>query len=276
MRAVIPSQRISAPTNALALAEQGGKIEQLLAPLLQLADGSDYLIASSVGKFATGNGAFQVPRFILMGPQGGGDTVRLGLFAAIHGDDWEGAEALVEFLLELESSPQAAKGYHIHAYPICNPTGFAAGTRNNASGEDIATHFWNGSPQPEAYYLEREMGVHRFQGVISLQSVPAGDHFSASTRSSILKTEVVRPALEATRRFLTGSPQSNAADEINTAAVKPSGFLTATDELEPAPFEINFGIPRYAPRPSQIHGTISALKTILNSYRTLLAIRQDL
>jgi hypothetical protein len=50
-----------------------------------------------------------------------------------------------------------------------------AGTRCNAAGHDLSAHFWNGSDQPEAYYLEREMGVHLFQGVILIEAAPTHD-----------------------------------------------------------------------------------------------------
>jgi hypothetical protein len=56
----------------------------------------------------------------------------------------------------------------------------------------------------------------------------------------------------------------------------PSSFLTNTDEVRPAPFEINLGIPSDLPRPSQIHGTIAALKSLLNSYRSFSAFGQNL
>jgi hypothetical protein len=53
-------------------------------------------------------------------------------------------------------------------------------------------------------------------------------------------------------------------------------FLTVTDELDPSPFELHIGIPKHAPQPSQIHGTVGALKEILDSYRSLLSIGQNL
>jgi hypothetical protein len=53
-------------------------------------------------------------------------------------------------------------------------------------------------------------------------------------------------------------------------------FLTVTDELNPAPFELHVGIPKLAPRPSQIHGAVGALKSILDTYRSLLSIGQNL
>ncbi|MDB6108868.1 MAG: peptidase [Pedosphaera sp.] len=279
MRALPPKPYTAAPADAGTLVQQPAAARQLWEPLLNLAENSDWLVAGSVGEVGGGREPFRIPRFIFMGPRGGGDTIRLGIFAAIHGDEPEGAEAVVAFLQELESAPELARGYHIHAYPLCNPTGFAARTRTNASGQDLAGQFWRGSTQPEVYYLEREMGVHHFQGVISLHCENNPGSFSASTRSSILNAALVQPAVDATRKFIPGvlPAQGNHTDSpAESFPAASPGFLTATDELNPAPFEINLRMPRRAPKPSQIHGTVAALKSILGSYRALLALRQNI
>jgi hypothetical protein len=279
MRAFQPDQLIAAPLTVAALSDQPNATQRLLKPLLDLVDNSNYLIGGSVGQFLVDQSVYQIPRFIFMGSAGGGDTIRLGIFAGLHGDDPEGAAALVEFFQELEAAPQAARGYHLYAYPICNPVGFAARTRNPAVGGDLAGQFWSGSSQPEVYYLERELGVLRFHGVISLQTKNHPGGFQVDTKSEILNRALAQPAIQATQRFLPGSILQTESDPASLGA-RPKAyspdFLTATDELNPAPFELHIGIPKPAPRPSQIHGTVGALKTILDSYRSLLAIGQDL
>jgi hypothetical protein len=279
MRAFQPTQLISSPLNAEALSDQPNAAQWLLKPLLDLVGNSDNLIGGSVGQFLVDQSVFQIPRFIFMGPTGGGDTIRLGVFAGLHGDDPEGAEALVELLQELETAPQVARGFHIYAYPICNPIGFAARTRSNPVGEDLAGQFWSGSSQPEVYYLERELGVLRFHGVISLQTQNHSGGFLVDTKSAVLNRALAQPAIQATQRFLPGSILKTESDIGSLRALpKPSlpNFLTVTDELDPSPFELHIGIPKHAPQPSQIHGTVGALKSILDSYRSLLSIGQNL
>jgi hypothetical protein len=279
MRAFQPAQLISSPLNAEALSDQPDTTRRLLEPLLDLAQNSDYLIGGSVGQFLVKQSVFQIPRFIFMGPIGGGDTIRLGIFAGLHGDDPDGAEALVEFLRELEATPQAARGFHIYAYPVCNPIGFAARTRGNAAGADLAGQFWSRSSQPEVYYLEREMGVLRFHGVISLQTRNHSGGFLVDTTSDILNRALAQPAILATQRFLPGDilkTESDAASLHSPTKATMPDFLTLADELKPSPFELHIGIPKHVPRPSQIHGTMGALKSILDSYRSLLSIGQNL
>ena len=279
MRAFKPAQLISSPLNAESLSDQPNATQRLLKPLLDLVENSDYLIGGSVGQFLVEQKLFQIPRFIFMGPTGGGDTIRLGIFAGLHGDDPEGAEALVELLQELEVAPQVARGFHIYAYPICNPIRFAARTRSNAAGDDLAGQFWSGSSQPEVYYLERELGVLRFHGVISLQTKNHSGGFLVDTNSAILNRALAQPAIQATQRFLPGSILKTESDTGSLHALPKSSlpdFLTVTDELDPSPFELHIGIPKHAPQPSKIHGTVGALKSILDSYRSLLAIGQNL
>lgn len=279
LRASQPARLTSSPLNAEALRAQPNGTRRLLKPLLDLAEKSDYLVGGSVGQFVVQESVFQIPRFIFMGPAGGGDTIRVGIFAGLHVNDPEGAEALVAFLKELESAPQVARGCHIYAYPECNPVGFAARTRGHAAGEDLAGHFWRGSARPEVYYLEREMGVLKFHGVISLRTKRECTGFLVETQSPVLNQALAQPAIQAARRFLPGKLTGRDPD-AGTLPVRPDAalpdFLTVTEELNPAPFELHIGIPEQAPRPSQIHGTVGALKSILDSYRGLLAIGQNL
>jgi len=207
-----------------------------------------------------------------MGPKGGGDTIRIGLFATLRGDEPEGAEALVEFFRELERMPGIAQGFHLYAYPVCNPRGLATTPETNAAGPDLVGEFWRGSRQPEAYYLEREMGVHGFQGVITLHAVEDTDRFLAKSRGSILDTALALPALDATRGF------APTVDRLAPGGdgLLPTAFLTATDELRPVPFELNIGIPRRLRAIFRVRGTVAALKSILDSYRTFIAHRQDI
>lgn len=280
MRSVIPAC-LSGPASAEVFREKTGMAERLPASLFDLAENSDSLIAGSVGEFNAGKELFHIPRFIFMGPKGGGDTVRLAIFAAIRGDEPQGTEALVSFLQLLESHPVLASGYHIYAYPICNPSGLAAGSRHKAAGQDLTAHFWRGSNQPEAYYLEREMGVHRFQGVISLGSADILDprFFFNGGRNSILRAALASPAMLASRMFVADAPPENTVSSAlfpKEPQSDAAGFLTCTDELRPMPFEINFEILRQSPRRTQIVWTVNALKSILDSYRTVLAIQQNI
>jgi protein MpaA len=275
MRASLPLKCISSPLHAGVLSHQPDKIQHLLEPLLELVRKSDYLVGGSAGEFVINKKVFQIPRFIFMGPAGGGDTIRLGIFATFHGDEPDGAAALVKFLRELEMEPQLAGGYHIYTYPVCNPTGFIARTRNNLSGDDLTGHFWRGSSQPEIYYLEREMGVLRFQGVLSLQTEKDTGSFGVKTGSAILNRALSGPAIQAADKFCSETALETDALR-GTSGTHSRNFLTDTDELDPKPFELHIGIPGQASELCKITGTVGALKSILETYRSHMSIAQNL
>jgi murein peptide amidase A len=81
-----------------------------LSPFDEIAAQSDYLIAKPLVEFAHAGERHQIPRYVFLGPRGGGDTIRLGIFATIHGDEPEGALGLVRFLHALEKNPGLARG----------------------------------------------------------------------------------------------------------------------------------------------------------------------
>jgi murein peptide amidase A len=271
MRAHLPSRHVRVPSDADTLRSQQNRIQERLKPLLDLAENSDYLIAGSVGEFMAGEELFQIPRFTFIGPGGGGDTIRLGIFAGIFGDEAEGVEAVIKFLEKLEEKPRLAKGYHVYVYPVCNPTGFIARTRKNSSGEDLSKHFWRGSSQSEIYYLERELGVLRFQGVVSIHAKSHLDAFVLRANSEVLTRDVIHPVVESSQQLAP----VNALTPGSIADLPPD-FLTVGDELDPRPFELHLGIPRNAPVHLRINGTVHLLNSVLDSYRSFLSISQNL
>lgn len=258
-----------------------GPIGRLLAPLAERARDPDSALRDSpVGEFQHGTCRYRLPRFVFRGPEGGGDTIRLGLFAAIHGDEPETALALRDFLLALDAEPALAVGYELYAYPVCNPTGFEDGTRHSRAGLDLNREFWRGSAQPEVYYLERELGVLGFHGLVALHADDTANGCYAYVRGATLTAALARPALGAAAAFLPlaqgpvidGFP---ARDGLITRC--PEGVLSNPAELRaPAPFEIIFETPGKAPAAAQSAAAVAALFSVLREYRPLLAYGENL
>ena len=120
-------------------------IADLLAPLDQIAAQSPNLVANHEARFEAGNETYELPRYLFVGPKGGDTPIRIGIFAGIHGDEPEGAHAIVQFIKLLEAKPELAAGYYLSFYPVCNPTGFEDGTRFLRSGRDLNREFWKNS-----------------------------------------------------------------------------------------------------------------------------------
>src|SRR2546426_3044467 len=106
-------------------------IQRFLEPLLGQPVQSELL-----GSFEVSGQKYSVPRFTFRGPNSS-DPIRIGLFAAIHGDEPAGALALATFLVELVKEPLLAENFLLQVYPLCNPTGFEDNTRCSRRGRDL-------------------------------------------------------------------------------------------------------------------------------------------
>ena len=255
-------------------------VDHLLAPLVEEASrAGSRLRYSPVGDFHHGTCRYRLPRFVFQGPPGGGATIRLGLFAAIHGDEPEGAAALRDFLLGLVREPGLAQGYEIYAYPVCNPSGLEDNTRASRAGYDLNREFWRGSQQPEVYYLERELGVLQFAGLVALHSDDTTAGAYAFVRGATLTEALAKPALAAATEFLPlacgetidGFPACN-----GLISLCYEGVLSNPAELHPLPFEIIFETPQTFPADRQVAAATAALGAILREYRQFIAYGDNL
>ena len=255
-------------------------VDRLLAPLVEHASQAESRLRySAVGEFHHGTCRYQLPRFVFRGPPSGGSTIRLGIFAAIHGDEPEGAVALRDFLLGLAHEPHLAQGYEIYAYPVCNPSGFEDNTRCSRAGYDLNREFWHGSAQPEVYYLERELGVHQFAGLVALHSDDTAEGVYAFVRGATLTEALAQPALAAAARFLplaSGGIIDGFPAHAGLISQCYEGVLSNPAELQPLPFEIIFETPQTFAGTAQVAAATAALSSILREYRQFLAYGQNL
>ncbi|MFN2529573.1 MAG: succinylglutamate desuccinylase/aspartoacylase family protein [Candidatus Baltobacteraceae bacterium] len=86
------------------------------------------------------------PRTILLAETGRADQVVVTLSAGVHGDEPAGPAAL----LSLVEDGLLDERFAYRIWPCTNPTGLAAGTRENAEGADINRSFERGGRTPEA------------------------------------------------------------------------------------------------------------------------------
>src|SRR4051812_44794551 len=107
---------------------QNGKrsLDRFLTPLRSLPG----VVASELGSFEIGGHKYSLPRFSFAGPNSS-DPIRIGVFAAIHGDEPAGAAAAAASLQQIAQEPFLAESFHLTVYPVCNPTGFEDDTRHS-------------------------------------------------------------------------------------------------------------------------------------------------
>ncbi len=254
-------------------------VEELLAPLDRIAEKSPHFLSKSFGQFENAGRSYRLPRYVYLGPKGGGDPIRLGIFATIHGDEPEGALALTRFVSALEAQRDIAEGYALFIYPVCNPTGFEDNTRHSRSGKDLNREFWKDSPEPEVQFLETEIWTHAFHGIINLHTDDTSDGLYGFVNGQVLSEYLLRPALRAAERILPVNEQG----EIDGFPAKDGiiyqcydGVLRSIPGVNRTPFELTFETPQRAPTDLQAEAFSAALQSIVVEYRQFMAIAQNI
>ena len=193
--------------------------------------------------------------------------------------DVPGIAAAARFLPLLAAEPAIARGYEVSIYPMCNPTGLAAGTRHACSGRDLNREFWLGSAEPEVVLLEREIRERRFDGLIALHADDETPGLYAFALGAQITEHVVEPALRAAERFLPRNCHpviDNFTAQNGLIRKGYPGMLCAPPEQSPRPFEIVFETPAHADFELQVDANLVFLRTALDQYLQLQAVGQDL
>jgi murein peptide amidase A len=254
-------------------------IRDLLAPLIKRSADSASLLHKPMFSFEQDQREYSVPRLLFVGPRGGAEPIRVGIFAAIHGDEPATASGLVKFVELLDESPELARDFCLFIYPVCNPTGFEDDTRYSRRGRDLNREFWNNSNEPEVLALQTELYTHAFDGIISLHADDTTDGVYGFARGATLTKALIEPALTAAELFL---PRNNQAlidgFEAKNGIIRESynGILSAPPKVNPRPFEIVFETPQLAPVALQEQAFIVALLSILAEYRKTMAYAANL
>ena len=254
-------------------------IGDVLEPLNELARHSSSLIAAKGGKFDAGQENYELLRYLFVGPKGGGDTIRLGLFAGIHGNEPEGVHALIRFLQLLEAEPELARGYCLFSYPICNPTGFEDRTRQSRAGKDLNREFWRNSSAPEVRLLQSELVAHAFHGIVSLHTDDTSSGFYGYARGATLTRHLIGPALEAAAEFLPRN-EANFIDgfpaQNGVIRQRYPGALSPPPKVRPRPFEIVLETPSAPPYYLKEAALLAVLRSILIQYPQFIAYAPNL
>jgi hypothetical protein len=236
-------------------------------------------LSSTLGAWAIGADDYSLEQYLFVGPRSGGEYVRVGVFAGIHGDETAGVLAAVQFLHELAKNPEIARGYEIYVYPLCNPSGFEDGTRHSRSGRDLNREFWLGSREPEVQLLEQQIRTLRFDGIISLHADDETCGLYAFALGAQVTQYVVEPALQAAEKVLP----RNCEPTIDNFTARNGlirkgypGMLCAAPEARPRPFEIVFETPHTADLEKQVEANLIFLRQALDQYLQLQAVGQDL
>ena len=252
-------------------AERSRSIDDALEMLTEVSSYSDYIHYSPLGHFHYGRTPYRLARYIFQGlPQAmnQSDSAFLPQSTAMslreRGHWWNSC-----FGWSLSLNADADTEYSSIRSAI--PRDLKTLTRHTRRGCDLSLELWNGSKQPEAYYLERELGVLQFHGIVNLRSVADSNGIRARVPSGTLAKALVEPALKAAGRFLPRGDNREGAQIIPATTVgrnRYEGELGNPAELKPAPFEITIETPRKAPPELQTKAATAALNKIIEEYRS--------
>jgi murein peptide amidase A len=255
---------------------EGGQrsVRRFVEPLLAIPGVQGHML----GPFdALGKDCF-IPRFTFTGPNSS-DPIHIGIFATIHGDEPAGALASAQLLHELARAPHLADNFHLHVYPICNPTGFEDNTRHSRRGRDLNREFWRASAEAEVQLLETELRTRHFQGLIQLHADDTSDGIYGFVRGHTLTENLLRPALSAAGKILP----RNINATIDGFAARDGiiydhyeGVLAAPAEMDPVPFEIILETPHAAQLELQVDALVVAMRTILTEYRRVISFAANI
>lgn len=254
-------------------------IERLLTPLNQLAESSPSLLIKPIGQFEVDGQTYELPRYLFIGPRGGDQPIRLGLFAAIHGDEPAGAYALLRLAHLLEDYPEVAGGYCLFFYPLCNPTGFEDDTRHSRRGRDLNREFWRDSREPEVQLLQAELSARALDGIISLHSDDTSDGVYGYASGATLSEHLLEPALAAAEGVLPRNRREIIDGMMARDGIireRHPGVLSTPPKVRLRPFEIVLETPQAAPQFLQEQVFLLALTSILSEYRKLIAYGRNL
>ena len=251
----------------------GRLIVELLTPVEQIARQSPSLVARHLEPLESESGKPFLPRYFHIGARGGDIPIRIGVFAAIHGDQPEGAYAIVRFIRLLESHPEIARGFALWFYPVCNPTGFEDKTRHSRNRKDLNREFWVKSCEPEVCLLEAEILDRSFQGIITLHTDDTSEGFYGIANGATLTRHLIEPALKAAEQFLPRDPRPKIDGfraRNGIVGERYPGVLSAPPEARPRPFEIILEVPSSPPSFLKECAFVAALSSILVEYRRLM------
>ncbi|MFZ4598042.1 MAG: peptidase M14 [Terrimicrobiaceae bacterium] len=254
-------------------------VHALLAPLEEISANSERLFSAHLGySDATGEPGF-IPRFLFAGLGGRSSFLRVGIFAGVHGDESSGVHAAVELLRRLHDDPSLVSGYELFVYPVCNPWGYTRRARWLKSGADMNREFWRGSDEIEVLHLEGQLMRLAFDGIISLHSDDTSEGLYGFVKGNQLTRYVLEPSLEAASVHLPRNLDRSIDNfQANNGVIEKgyTGILGAPPTQKPRPFEIVFETPHNAPLDLQVEANITAILSMLENFRSMIAQGQNI
>ena len=215
---------------------------------------------------------FDIPKFMLLGARGGGQPIRVALFAGIEDRGaLDGMAAITRLLIQAELDPALVRDYAIFAYPLVNVFEYKAPRRQI---EPFDRRLANERVDGDVRFFRTELRKWHFDGMLTLRTDPRAESFRATVRSQLLASEVIQPALDVVKKAVpVGSRpiKVRPSDMRTRLADHAEGRLTPPPEIRPYPFEVELFAPGAASQELRIRSLFVAAHEILVNYRGMLS-----
>jgi hypothetical protein len=270
MTATVFNTAISGPASE-APTEGRSAAEGLLEILFETSSRSESLMGTRHG-VRLGGCDFNIPKFMLLGARGGGQPIRIALFAGVedHGAV-DGMAAISRLLIDGQLNPALVQDYAIFAYPLVNVFEYRS---PRLQIESFDRRFANERLDGDVRFFRTELRKWHFDGMLTLRTDPRAESFRATVRSQLLAKEVIQPAFDVVKRVVPVSSRPvkvRPSDMRARLADYAEGRLTPPPEIRPYPFEVELFAPGAAPQELRIRSLFAAVHEILVNYRTMLS-----
>lgn len=252
----------------------GRSFRDAVQVLEEIARRSVSLISKPLPEFQIDGRSYYLPRYLFLGPKGGAEPIRVGFFAGAYGDEPEGTLALREFVERLELAPILGKDFCLFLYPILNPSGFEAGTRETIGGVNIPNQIWKNSNSPEVQQLQSELWMHAFDGIVSLKTDPESSELGIAVGGPAFARHLLGNALQTAQDLLPQviDARPDALPRFRWQQLnEPNDLIRAAPGLKARPFEVVITIPAKAPVYLQKAAVCLILQTALSAYRDFIS-----
>lgn len=247
-------------------------LRDLITPVLQMVSESTVLRADSLGYWRSGQDLFFLPRFVFQRTKVPKARIKVGIFGGLRGDESGSPLGIIELIRALHAHPPIGREYQLWLYPVCNPSGYADGTRESRAGQDLNCEFWQHSAAPEVRLLEGDLRAQGFNVLIALDCDGSDNVITGSVSGTTMTEYLLKPALAAAVRTLQPDGASpiygfRAVDRSKTGSA--TGQLSASPNQRAAPLQITLQTPRTASPQAQAHAFLVTLHEVLASYRRM-------
>jgi murein peptide amidase A len=249
-------------------------VSDSLAAIDRLALNSVNLVRKPLPSFPLEGNEYYVPRYLFLGPKGGAEPIRVGLFSSVYGDEPEGSFALLDFVQHLERNPEIGRDYCLFLYPILNPSGFEGNTKLTSDGINIPNQIWKNSASPEVQALQSELWMHGFNGIVSFRTDPRAEDLRVAVGGSIFFRHLLGTTLPSAQDLLPQSIKSghDALPRWRSILLdEPNDLIRAAPGLKPGPFEIVITLPRQVPLYVLKSAVSLLLQSVLAEYRKFIS-----